>query len=192
VQWLVTSPEDLAVLVEINRGASDRALAIVAASLIEIHLTKLIKQALIDNAKVEQMLFRSSGPLGAFATKIRLAYMMGMISPEFFKDLEIMREIRNRFAHDTHVGSFDIPEIYRRCLNFTIVEKYAGRSAQRTSWRPFRTICLTELWSSRKTEKSQRTLFVECPSIFDRHSTCHRCCQAIHSCILEHLLPGVI
>jgi len=74
VQWLVTSPEDLAVLVEINRGASDRALAIVAASLIEIHLTKLIKQALIDNAKVEQMLFRSSGPLGAFATKIRLAY----------------------------------------------------------------------------------------------------------------------
>jgi hypothetical protein len=38
----------MAVLAEINRGPSDRALAIIAASIVEIHLTKLIKEALID------------------------------------------------------------------------------------------------------------------------------------------------
>jgi len=44
MQWLVTSPEDMAVLEEINRGGSDRALGIIAASLVEIHLTRLISK----------------------------------------------------------------------------------------------------------------------------------------------------
>jgi DNA-binding MltR family transcriptional regulator len=130
MQWLVTSPEDMAVLAEINRGASDRALGIIAASLVEIHLTKLIRQVFITETKsggketVQEWMFHSSGPLGAFSNKIRLAYLMGLISAEFFKNLEIMRDIRNRFAHRTEIGSFDIPEISSRCFNFTIVDKY--------------------------------------------------------------------
>ncbi len=130
MQWLVTSPEDMTVLVEINQGASDRALGIIAASLVEIHLTKLIKQAFITEDKigekqtVQDILFHSSGPLGAFSNKIRLAYMMGLIIAEFFKNLEIMKEIRNRFAHYTAIGSFNHDEISSRCHNFTIVDKY--------------------------------------------------------------------
>jgi DNA-binding MltR family transcriptional regulator len=128
--WLVTSPEDMAVLSEINQGASDRALGIIAASLVEIHLTKLIKQAFITETKtgqkqtVQELMFHSSGPLGAFSNKIRLAYLLGMISTEFFKNLEIMKEIRNRFAHYTEIGSFEHDAISSRCFNFTIVDKY--------------------------------------------------------------------
>jgi hypothetical protein len=69
-------------------------------------------------------MFQSSGPFGAFSSKIRTAYMMGLISEEFFQNLEIMREIRNRFAHHTEIGSFDIQEISSRCFNFTLVDKY--------------------------------------------------------------------
>jgi hypothetical protein len=54
MQWLVTSPEDMPVLAEINRAASDRALAIIAASLVEIHLTELIKEALIDGFRKDR------------------------------------------------------------------------------------------------------------------------------------------
>jgi hypothetical protein len=50
MQWVVTSPEDMAVLDEVNSGASDRALGIIAASLVEIHLTKLLKQAFISGS----------------------------------------------------------------------------------------------------------------------------------------------
>lgn len=127
MHWVVTSPEDMAVLEEVNKGASDRALGIIAASLVEIHLTKLIRQAFILESRketVQEKLFQSSGPLGPFATKIRLSYIMGMISEEFYKNLEIMREIRNRFAHHTEIGSFEIPEIADRCRNFTLVDKY--------------------------------------------------------------------
>jgi DNA-binding MltR family transcriptional regulator len=129
-QWLVTSPEDMAVLTEINRGASDRALGIIGASLVEIHLTKLIQQAFITETKIgdkhtaQEEMFRSSGALGTFSTKINLAYLMGMISAEFFKDLNIMREIRNRFAHYTEIGSFEHEQVSSRCRNFTLVDKY--------------------------------------------------------------------
>ncbi len=128
MQWLVTSSEDMAVLAEVSSGISDRALGIIAASLVEIHLTKLIKTAFITEAAsrqtVQSMMFQSTGPLGPFASKIRLAYLMGLISQELYKNLEIMREIRNRFAHETEVGHFDHPEISSRCHNFTIVDKY--------------------------------------------------------------------
>jgi hypothetical protein len=64
--WMVTSEEDMAVLAEINLGASDRALGIIGASLVEIHLTKLIKQAFITEPgaeTVQERLFQSSGPV---------------------------------------------------------------------------------------------------------------------------------
>jgi hypothetical protein len=63
MHWPVTSPEDMTVLAEINRGASDRALGMIAASLVEIHLTKLIKQAFIAEETEQEFMFRSSGPL---------------------------------------------------------------------------------------------------------------------------------
>jgi hypothetical protein len=50
--------------------------------------------------------------------------LMGLIGEELFKNLEIMREIRNRFAHYTEIGQFDHQEISSRCHNFTIVDKY--------------------------------------------------------------------
>jgi DNA-binding MltR family transcriptional regulator len=130
MEWLVTTDEDMAVLAEINRGASDRALGIIAASLVEIHLTKLISKAFVTEAKVgsketvQERVFRSSGPLGSFSAKIQFAYLMGLISTGVFKDLEIMKEIRNRFAHRTEIGSFLHPEIESRCLNFTLVDKH--------------------------------------------------------------------
>ena len=94
--WTVTSPQDMDVIIELNRGASDRAVGIIAASLVEIHLTDLIKSAFINDTEVQRLVFNSgNGPLGPFAAKIRIAYLMGMISEQCFKDLEIMRHIRN-------------------------------------------------------------------------------------------------
>jgi hypothetical protein len=43
--------EDMGVLQEINKGASDRALAVIAASLMEIHFAKLIKQDLYSRSE---------------------------------------------------------------------------------------------------------------------------------------------
>src|SRR5262250_3050373 len=93
--WTVTSPQDMDVIIELNRGASDRAIGIIAAGLVEIHLTNLIKSAFIDDTVAQDRMFNSANsPLGSFAAKIRLAYLMGMISEELHKELDNMRHIR--------------------------------------------------------------------------------------------------
>jgi hypothetical protein len=69
-------------------------------------------------------MFRSSGALGTFSSKIGLAYLMGMITEEAFRDLENMKDIRNKFAHHLDVGSFTVQAIANRCLNFKMVDRY--------------------------------------------------------------------
>src|SRR5208282_4309796 len=85
----------------------DRGLAIVLPAIVDNHLTKILKVAMRSNATVWNELFNPSGPLGSFGARVRLAYMLELISPKFYKDLLIINKIRNEFAHKVNVKSFD-------------------------------------------------------------------------------------
>ncbi|MCC7596730.1 transcriptional regulator [Janthinobacterium sp. FW305-129] len=41
-----------------------------------------------------------NAPLGTFSSRIKAAYSIGLITKEQFQDLEILRKIRNEFAHN--------------------------------------------------------------------------------------------
>ena len=56
-------------------------------------------KARLNRHKVEQDLFRSTGPLGAFAARIDLALVMGIYSEQEHGFLHTIRRIRNEFAH---------------------------------------------------------------------------------------------
>jgi DNA-binding MltR family transcriptional regulator len=122
--WSVTTQREIEAIDELRNNPSDRAIGIVLASFVEGHLTDLIKSCFIKQSEVEREMFHSSGPLGAFSSKIRLAYLMGLIGDECFKNLQTMKEIRNRFAHYPAIGRFDLDEIRSRCMNLTLVEKH--------------------------------------------------------------------
>jgi DNA-binding MltR family transcriptional regulator len=56
-------------------------------------------------------LFKPTGPLGPFATKVRLAYLLRVISKSTADDLIIVTKIRNKFAHDLSVKTFEEQQI---------------------------------------------------------------------------------
>jgi DNA-binding MltR family transcriptional regulator len=122
--WLVTGEEEFLALNELT-NASDRAVGIVIASIVEIRLTRFIKDCFVPDPTVEDQLFHSSGPLGSFAAKIRLAYLMGLVSKECHADLETLKNIRNEFAHQLDKGSFQTPSIRDKCKNLKLIDKYA-------------------------------------------------------------------
>jgi hypothetical protein len=62
-----------AVIKEIETS-SDRTTAIVAVAFIEDQLTTALRRRLHQDEKVLGDMFRETGPLGAFGTKINLAY----------------------------------------------------------------------------------------------------------------------
>jgi hypothetical protein len=110
---------------------SDRAAAIVAGSIAETRLEQALQSRLrpADTFKLEEIvrqLFRPSGALGPFSTKIDLAYLMRLLSDEAYKDLTNVKNIRNDFAHELDHDSFNVPSIRDRCSNFILVDRHVG------------------------------------------------------------------
>jgi DNA-binding MltR family transcriptional regulator len=90
----------------------DRDRAIVLSAIAENHLTSLLQLLMRRNEKdISRQLFNPTGPLGPFGTKIRVAYMLRILPPEIHKDLMIVSKIRNKFAHDLSIKSFDDQQI---------------------------------------------------------------------------------
>ncbi len=90
----------------------DRDRAIVLSAIAENHLTSLLQLLMLRHEKeISQQLFNPTGPLGPFGTKIRVAYMLRILPPEIHKDLMIVSKIRNKFAHDLSVKSFNDQQI---------------------------------------------------------------------------------
>ena len=87
---------------ELEHSASDRSCVIVAAAYIDELLEYLLKNFVYSpsSEKEDKDLFSGYGPLSSFSSKILLSYRLGLISNYEYKTLQIIRKIRNTFAHD--------------------------------------------------------------------------------------------
>ncbi len=71
-----------------------------------------IKQAMRPmSKKLYAELFDPMRALGNLASKITMAYALGIIERDVYLNLELMRKIRNAFAHSSQVLHFDSPPI---------------------------------------------------------------------------------
>jgi DNA-binding MltR family transcriptional regulator len=86
---------------------SDRATALVCCSMLDSQLQILLKNFLVDDDKVNEDLFNNNMPLSTFSSKINFAYYLGLISSDERNNLNTLRKIRNVFAHQLEVFSFD-------------------------------------------------------------------------------------
>jgi hypothetical protein len=106
---------------------SDRAAGIVAGSIAERRLEEALRSRMRRNqTAISQNLFRPSGALGPFSTKIDLAYLLRLLSHDAWKDLTNLKNVRNDFAHDLELDSFEAPSIKDRCKNFLLVDRHIG------------------------------------------------------------------
>ncbi|MHB9072365.1 MAG: hypothetical protein ACYC6G_02450 [Desulfobaccales bacterium] len=78
---------------------SERGTVIVAVALIEDALTNILKARLCPSLDRDDELFGGCAPFREFATKIDLAYRIGLITKERRRTFHILRKLRNRFAH---------------------------------------------------------------------------------------------
>jgi DNA-binding MltR family transcriptional regulator len=101
-------------------AASDRTAAIVTAAILEDHLETSLKIRMHQDDKMLEETFRSSGPLGSFAAKIRMAYLLGLISKKAAKELETIKRIRNEFAHNFLIQDFNSDPVRDLANNLTI------------------------------------------------------------------------
>jgi DNA-binding MltR family transcriptional regulator len=65
--------------------------------------------------KITEGLFDASGSLGTFSAKIDLAYSLGIYGEKTYRELNMIRKIRNEFAHILGPLNFNSPDVENRC-----------------------------------------------------------------------------
>lgn len=91
---------------------SDRGCAILCAAQLDGELKELHRQHIVSVARPAESLlsdlFENFGPLSTFSARIKIAYCFGLISEADYRDLELMRRVRNAAAHSP--ASFSLSE----------------------------------------------------------------------------------
>ena len=106
----------------------DRSVAIIGGTIVEMTLTAALKAYLHPNTKITDDLFRTTGALGTFATKIDLGFLVGLYGEDAHRDLITTKEIRNRFAHSLAVSDFNSQQIRAWCMNLKLVERHTAQA----------------------------------------------------------------
>jgi hypothetical protein len=93
-------------------------------SFLEVNLERfLFKQMRPDlNSKDRRQLFEYEGALGTFSSKIVVAYALELIGPVTRADLDLIRFLRNEFAHSRIPFKFTTEEVRAICDKFQIVD----------------------------------------------------------------------
>lgn len=94
---------------ELEHSPSDRSCVIVAAAFLDDELRFLLEVFLVasTNKNEDNALFSGIGPLSSFGNKTLLSRRLGLISQYEFRTLQIIRDIRNKFAHNISFNTLD-------------------------------------------------------------------------------------
>ena len=98
---------------------SPRASVIISCAFLDSLLRDLIFSFMVDDAKrVDELLGSVDGseaPISSLSARIKTAYCLGLVTKREFDDLNLIRRIRNRFAHRRHGYNFENQEIIDWC-----------------------------------------------------------------------------
>jgi hypothetical protein len=104
---------------QIRRERSDRVAAIALCGFLDTCLKYAIWSAL-PNKAVTLKLFDDRGLLDSFGAKITMGHALGLYGNQTRRNLDILREIRNLFAHDITPLTFATTEIAQACGELVI------------------------------------------------------------------------
>ena len=118
---------------------SDRAAAVLAGSFVDEFTRKFIRSRMVDD-KISDELLYGYGPLANFGARINTLYAFGFINKSARDDLDVIRQIRNHFAHHPEQTSFEGEEVIRLCGKLSTARPFVddkGKEIPNTHERRF-------------------------------------------------------
>lgn len=97
-------------LIELT-AETPRSVAIVGCAYLDDLLNEILKKVMIE----DKNLFKDFIDRLTFERRINMCYLLGLIRREEMDDLNIIRRIRNDFAHIKNLNSFDAKGISTYC-----------------------------------------------------------------------------
>lgn len=120
---------------EMRAEKNERGIAILLATNLENILEEAIKRHMWV-VRSRRELFGINSPLGTFSSKIRIGYALGIFGPETLANLDVIRAIRNVFAHAKIPVQFTEPRLMAACSLLRIPSQMLPPVARPADWRP--------------------------------------------------------
>jgi mannitol operon repressor len=116
------------------QSETDRGAALVGAALIDDRLERLLRSHFLDCKESSELLDGANAPLGTFSARIKTAYCLGLITELECRECDIIRRVRNEFAHRLHGLTFEDQEVHDLCndlqANTPDGERFRGDARQ--------------------------------------------------------------
>jgi hypothetical protein len=109
----VPTPEEYQVAWENVRKDGSRGSVILAGTLVEDSLRALLISRMAPGVEKDgpKDLFGQMKPLSSFNAKIRMGFALKLYGERTFHDLDLLRKLRNPFAHGKLAIDFNTPEV---------------------------------------------------------------------------------
>lgn len=78
---------------------SERSAVVLGAERVNVEVEELLKAFLLPSRNSKDKLFENDGALATFSRKVEMAYRLGLIDLELKRALDLVRSLRNDFAH---------------------------------------------------------------------------------------------
>lgn len=114
---------------------NDRTAAIVIGSFLDDFLLLALKSRLVDSPELDNY-FKPEGACGSMGARCRLGLLLGLYTKQFYKDIRRMGDIRNLFAHNIDVSSFEDSVIKSKCDGLILVRSNVWLYDENKPWRP--------------------------------------------------------
>jgi hypothetical protein len=114
---LLEHAEDLASFVSELQAETDRGLPLVGTALIDEKLHNTLDSFFIKGKSAKKLLNDPYAPLGTLSSKVEACYSLGLIDEFEYREIGLIRKIRNEFAHARHGLSFENNKITGLCTS---------------------------------------------------------------------------
>lgn len=94
---------------------SDRGAALVGAALLDARLERILRAHFVEGKSAKELLEGGNAPLASFSARIKCCHALGLITSHEKNDIDLIRAIRNEFAHQEHGLSFEGTKIKSLC-----------------------------------------------------------------------------
>lgn len=93
---------------------TERGTALAAAAMLDEQLARIIEAFLIPNNGSKALIDGFNAPLGTFSARIASSFALGLLSEVEYRECELIRKVRNEFAHQIKV-SFKSEKVANLC-----------------------------------------------------------------------------
>ena len=138
---------------------SDRGAALVAASILDDRLQEILAAFFIESSAAKDLIAGFNAPLGTFSSRASAASALGLIQENEFKEITLIRKIRNEFGHGWEALTFESEKVsaHARRLPWLGPAEYEVTSDNRARFNAAVAILLTDLmWRVRLVSSERR------------------------------------